>query len=360
VPIATPTSAPRGWTQVPFFEGSDPATQMNGITFGDGLFVAVGVATHATTKAATWLSRDGLTWVERGQANFPEAFNAVTYNGADFYAFASAPTTVWKSADANHWDQVDLPVSGGELGGGTAFEGSSVVDATSAHDTMYAAGFAGLIGGDIVCDNCVGMWRSQNGTDWSQTQPFEDDSFQSFAVIPDMALVIANGTYIGQALRASSDFDTWAPPDIDLAEGSGYLDTAAASNDQIIVAVGYAGEDYDIPISLVWDGSKWSGTSIEEGAGAPAEQVTFADGRFVAVGTLMVGGRLHAVSWSSHNGLDWTRGPDVYDLPRPPLPPEAGDDPFQHRTIGGGDPGFVVAQTLADGLHVWFATAGTF
>jgi hypothetical protein len=47
-------------------------------------------------------------------------------------------------------------------------------------------------------------------------------------------------------------------------------------------------------------------------------------------------------------------------MPRPPLGSEPGDNPFQQRTIGGGDPGFVVAQTLADGLHVWFAPSGTF
>ncbi len=136
VPIATATSAPRGWTQVPFFEGSDPATQMNGIAFGDGLFVAVGVASRATTKAATWLSRDGLTWVERGQADFPDAFTAVTFNGTDFYAFGSAPTTLWKSTDGSHWDEVALPeTGGGELGSFNAFTGSSVSEASSVGST---------------------------------------------------------------------------------------------------------------------------------------------------------------------------------------------------------------------------------
>ncbi len=215
-----------------------------------------------------------------------------------------------------------------------------------------------MTGGDIAC-NCVAAWRSGDGTDWTQSVALEDDSFNAFAALPDMALMIAYGTYIGQAVRVSTDFDTWAKPNIDLAEGSGYLD-AAASKDRI-VAVGYAGDTYDIPISLFWDGSTWSGSSIGDGAGgAPAEQVAWGGGQFVAVGTTIGGDRLHAVSWSSADGLTWHSGPDVYDLPRPPVPPEAGDDPFQHRTIGGGDPGFVVAQTLADGLHVWFATAGTF
>ena len=160
-------------------------------------------------------------------------------------------------------------------------------------------------------------------------------------------------------MRASSDFDTWDKPNIDLAEGSGYLDAVAST--KRIVAVGYAGDTHDIPISLVWDGSTWSGSSIGDSAGgAPAEQVTWGGGQFVAVGTKIGGDRLQAVSWSSADGLTWRAGPDVYDLARPPVPPEAGDDPFQHRAIGAGDPGFVLAQTVGDELHVWFASARTY
>ena len=166
-------------------------------------------------------------------------------------------------------------------------------------------------------------------------------------------------TYIGQAVRVSTDFDTWAKPNVDLAEGSGYLD-AAASKDRI-VAVGYAGDDLDIPISLFWDGSTWSGSSIDDGAAAPllsrwpgeaANSSQSAPRSPATDSTRSVGPP--PTAWPGPPGLMSTtcRGPDPGTA--------AGDDPFQHRTIGGGDPGFVVAQTLADGLHVWFATAGTF
>jgi hypothetical protein len=349
---------PRGWLESADFQGLAGA-RISGIAFGNGRFIAVGASKAAAKEtAATWVSANGLRWIGVGQANFPDAFDAVTFNGTDFYAFGSAPTTLWKSADGNHWTQVDLPqTAGGELGTFNAFTGSSVSEASSVGSKMYAAGDATTVSGDIAC-TCVSAWQSANGTDWTQSTVAQDDSFQAFAAVPDMALVIANGSYIGQAPRASTDFESWNNPEIDLAEGSGYLGAAAGTNR--IVAVGYGGDSKDIPISLVWDGSTWSGSSIGGGTGGPAEQVAWAGGQFVAVGTKVGGDRLVAVSWSSQDGLTWKPAPDVYDLPRPAVPPEAGDDPFQHRTIGGGTPGFVVAQTIADRLHVWFATAETF
>jgi hypothetical protein len=43
------------------------------------------------------------------------------------------------------------------------------------------------------------------------------------------------------------------------------------------------------------------------------------------------------------------------NMPSHTPPPEGGDDPFLHRTIGAGGPGVVLADTADDGLHVWFA-----
>lgn len=167
--------------------------------------------------------------------------------------------------------------------------------------------------------------------------------------------MIAYGNYIGQGLRYSTNFSgqEWSEPDLDL-EGTGYLD--AASDGQRIVAVGYSGDEFEQAIAVVTDGSTWSTTLIDAATG-PAEQLTWAGGRFVAIGAQRaIPGR----SWWSVDGLDWTSGPDVPFPPADPLPPEAGDDPFVHRTIGGGTPGVVLAQTYDDGLHVWFAPLSAF
>jgi hypothetical protein len=328
---------------------------VTGVAFGDDVFVAVGWSrSGGATTARVWTSADGLDWTAQPDDAFEGiSFGAVAYSGTNFYAFASAPTTVWKSADGRSWQQIELPVAGGELGGGNVFEGGTIEDAASVGGRVYAAGGATLVGGDIAC-NCVAVWRSHSDSEWDQAEVSDDDTFNAFAVVPDMILVINHGNYIGQSLRSSPDYDTWTAPDAALAEGSGYLD-AAASDDRI-VAVGYWGPDYDIPISLVWNGSIWLGTSFDEHVGAPAEQVAFAGGRFVAIGS-QKSTRLVAISWSSADGLTWTRGPDVYDREREDLGPEPGDDPFTHRTIGAGAPGFVLAQTFSDGLHVWSAPA---
>ena len=350
-PTSTPTAEPAGWTEVDDFPTFGANTHVTGIASSDGLFVAVGWSRHSgSTTGRVWTSPDGLSWTAQPDDAFTDlSFGAVAYSGGTFYAFASAPTTVWKSADGASWEQVELPESGGELGTFNAFTGGSVMEATSAGGQVYAAGEAQVHSGDIGC-NCVSAWRSADGTDWTQSIALEDDSFYAFAALPDLALVIGYGNYIGQALRVSTDFESWSVPEAGLAEGSGYLD-ATASDDRI-VAVGYWGDQYDIPISLAWNGSIWLGGSFDESAGVPADLVTWTGAQFVALGG--------AVAWSSSDGLTWLRGPQLPNMPTHTPPPEGGDDPFLHRTIGAGVPGVVVADTADDGLHVWFAPSEAF
>jgi hypothetical protein len=233
------------------------------------------------------------------------------------------------------------------------FEGSHVSDATSVGGTIYAGGDASVVGGDIAC-SCVGTWRSDDGIDWAASQPSMDDSFQAFAAKPKLTLVITDGGYIGRGLWYSTNFFDWDKPDIDVGESMGFLD--ATSDGQRIVAVGYGGEEFEEAVALVTDGSKWSTVTIDSSF-PPAEQVAWAGGKFVAVGAQRA---TPGTSWWSADGAGWTHGPDV-PFPAPdPVPPEAGDDPFVDRTLGAGTPGFVLAQTYDEGLHVWFAPLAAF
>jgi hypothetical protein len=349
-PTPAPTADPNGWTELTGFPTFGPRTELTGIAYGGGRFVAVGWSLrNGNTRGRVWTSADGLSWQAQPAAAFAgRTLEAVTYSGSHFYAWASPSTTLWRSVDGASWEQVVLPdLGGGELGSFNAFNGSYVSDATAVGATLYAAGDAGVTGGDIAC-NCVNVWRSVNGTDWDTSTVYEDDSFMAFAAMPEIVLLITYGNYIGQGLRYSADFQTWTEPDLDLGESSGLLD--AASDGQRIVAVGYAGEEFNDALALVTDGSTWTTWVIEDAAG-PAEQLTWAGGRFVAVGR---------VTWWSTDGSAWARGPNVPYPPPDPVPPEAGDDPFAHRTIGGGAPGVVLAQTYDEGLHVWFAPVTAF
>jgi hypothetical protein len=301
-----------------------------------------------------WTSSDGRAWAAQPDSGFAGlTLEAVTNDGTDFYAWASPRTSLWRSRDGSAWQQVDLPVGGGELGVGTVFDGSHVSDATAVDGTIYAGGGASVVGGDIACD-CVGTWRSENGVDWEASQPSMEDTFQAFAAKPNLLLVIMAGGYIGRGLWYSTNFFDWAEPDLQVDESMGFLD--ATSDGQRIVAVGYGGDEFDQAVALVTDGSTWTVQTIGSGF-PPAEQVAWAGGTFVAVGAERA---TPGTSWWSTDGAVWTRGPNIPFPPPDPMPPEGGDNPFVDRTMGAGTPGFILTQTYDEGLHVWFAPLGAF
>jgi hypothetical protein len=357
VPVAT--ANPTGWVELTGFPSYGRQTHMTGIAFGGGHFVAVGWSIrNGNTRGRVWTSADGLAWKAEPDAAFAGlSLNSVTYNGSQFYAFASAPTSVWRSANGSAWQKVNLPTFGGEIGTFDAFTDASVVDSSSVGPTMFAAGEATSTGGDIACDGtCVVAWRSGNGTEWSPSRVVDGDSFQTLGSMPGLTVVVTLGSYIGKAVWSSTDFDTWSRQTTGIPESDGFLD--AASDGQRIVLVGYGpteSDDYGKPVALVTNGSSWDLVSMGEASG-PAEQVASAAGRFVAVGT----GPGVIATWWSTDGRAWTRGPDVGPALSLDLGPLGGDDPFNHRTIGASSAGVVLAQTGTDRLHVWFAPMSAF
>jgi hypothetical protein len=163
------------------------------------------------------------------------------------------------------------------------------------------------------------------------------------------------GSYIGKGVWSSTDSDTWARPD-GIPDSDGFLD--ATSDGQRIVLVGYgptADDDYGQAVALVCDGSTWDLVSMGEASGPPNRSRP-RPARFVAVGT----GPGVIATWWSTDGRAWTRGPDVGPALSLDLGPLGGDDPFNHRTIGAGSAGVVLAQTGTDRLHVWFAPMSAF
>lgn len=105
-----------------------------GVTYGNGLFVAV--ATGSTTAAAS--STDGITWTSR---TLPSSSNwlATTYGGGNFVAVTGATSTVAAySTNGTSWSSATLPTSGDwrsvTYGGGT-FVAASYNSANAAYST---------------------------------------------------------------------------------------------------------------------------------------------------------------------------------------------------------------------------------
>ena len=123
-----PSPTPFGWVALTSFPSYGADTNVTGIAHGGDRFVAVGWSSrNGSTRGRVWTSLDGQAWKAQPDSSFAGlSLQAVTYNGSEFYAFASAPTTVWHSADGSAWQKVLLPTAGGELGTFDAFTGGSV------------------------------------------------------------------------------------------------------------------------------------------------------------------------------------------------------------------------------------------
>jgi len=356
-PTATPTvtPSPQAWSELTGFATYGVDTHVTAIDFANETFVAVGWSErNGNTRGRVWTSADGTTWTAQPDTSFAGlSLLALTHNASDFYLFAAAPATVWRSPDGVEWEKVNLPQEGGELGSWDVFSSGSVADATTENGVMYAAGAAQVTGGDLVCE-CAALWKSADGTNWAQSTVTPPGSFTSLAVAgaPPFAVAIGNRTYVGDALMYTTGFDSWNERDPGLGEDWGFLDATADATR--IVAVGGRG-DFSEAIALVTDGTTWTVTPID--SDAVAEQVTAIPGGFLAIGTQ----NGFAPTWISADGSSWQPGPPVYEFPDVDFTPEPpGDTPFNDRTVGASVLGIVVADTFADGLHVWYAPLAAF
>jgi hypothetical protein len=80
------------------------------VTYGNGTFVAVSIATTGYAHAAT--SPDGITWTQR-TLPVSASWKSVTYGNGTFVAVAYSSATAATSPDGITWTQRTLPVSAG-------------------------------------------------------------------------------------------------------------------------------------------------------------------------------------------------------------------------------------------------------
>jgi len=232
---------------------------INSVTYGDGLYVAVGSSGTLTT------SPDGTTWTTRTSGFGSDYINAVTYGDGLYVAVGSpySSPTLATSPDGTTWT--------------TRTSGlSKLISAVTYGDGLYVAvGFDG------------GITTSPDGTTWTTRT-------SGFGTTIIRGVTYGDGLYVAVGssgkLATSTDGTTWT------TRTSGFGTTiiyGVTYGDGLYVAVGDSGK-----LTTSTDGTTW--TTRTSGFGTTdIREVTYGDGLYVAVGS-------SGTLTTSPDGTTWT------------------------------------------------------
>jgi len=233
-------------------------TDIYGVTYGDGLYIAVGDSGKLTT------STDGTTWTTRTSGFGSTRIRGVTY-GDGLYVAVGDDGKLTTSTDGITWTTR------------TSGFGSTTILGVTYGDGLYVA-----VGDDGK------LTTSTDGTTWTtRTSGFGTTDING--VTYGDGLYVAVGGYPG-TLTTSTDGITWT------TRTSGFGSTTILGvtyGDGLYVAVGYSGK-----LTTSTDGTTW--TTRTSGFGSTAIRgVGYGDGLYVAVGD---DGKLT----TSTDGITWT------------------------------------------------------
>jgi len=233
------------------------STSIRGVTYGDGLYVAVGESGKLTT------STDGTTWTTRTSGFGSTNILGVTY-GDGLYVAVGDDGTLTTSPDGTTWT---TRTSG--------FGSTNILGVTYGDGLYVAVGLSGK------------LTTSPDGTTWTtRTSGFGTTNI--YGVTYGDELYVAVG--LSGKLTTSPDGTTWT------TRTSGFGSTnilGVTYGDGLYVAVGYTGT-----LTTSTDGTTW--TTRTSGFGTTTIRgVTYGDGLYVAVGE---SGKLT----TSTDGTTWT------------------------------------------------------
>ncbi len=251
------------------------ANEWRKVAYGEGRFVAV--APNGTNRVMT--SEDGITWTNRTAAS-ADMWSAVAYGEGRFVALSYDGTAMY-SDDGLTW-------SSGTASGNGIYN----VMFNEEHSQFVAVG-----------DNRVAT--SPDGITWTNRTAAENNWWNGIAY--------GNGTYVAVSslnagtmnVMTSPDAITWTARDATY-DGSWIGVTFTG---EYFVAIGYGDLAEQVMIST--DGINW--TPVDEAESAQWEDITYGDGKVVAINSDGVnragvadGSFLVSVSNFENNGVTWT------------------------------------------------------
>jgi len=251
---------PDVWTQAttPSFS----TTAIYGVTYGNGLYVAVG-----TGKIA--YSTDAGVWTQAATPSFStDVIRGVAY-GSGLYVAVGNSGKIAYSTDADTWTQATTP----------SFSTSSIQDVTYGNGTYVAVGVSGKIA------------YSTDGDAWTQS------TTPSFSTDTINGVTFGNGLYVAVGgsgkIAYSTDGDTWTQattPSFGTASIYG-----VTYGNGLYVAVGNGGK-----IGYSTDANTWTQATTPSFSTTQIYGVTYGSGLYVAVSSI------GKIAYSS-DGDTWTQ-----------------------------------------------------
>jgi hypothetical protein len=299
-------------------------TPLNAVTFGGGLFVAVG-SPDDTGNATILTSADGYQWAAAVTAT-PGTLTAVT-QADDLFVAVGQAGLILTSSDAVNWAPVDsgtsLDLNGvthGQglflaVGGGTILTSADGFNwggpVPSVTNELYAATFAGT---NFIAVGAGQILVSGDGTNWVHLE-LGPNPIDLWGVAEGNGVVAAVGaewpasTFATGSILASEDASTWTPRTGGVHDQAYY---GVACSQGTFVAVGLHSQVPTVAaISVSSDGESWTRPGpMPEGT---LSGITYGLGTFVAVGsysnanTAQMQGRI-TTSSDGRSWLDCTPG----------------------------------------------------
>jgi len=258
-------------------------TNIYGVTYGDGLYVAVGLSGKLTT------SPDGTTWTTRTSGFGTTNILGVTYGdglyvagGDDGTLTTSTDGTTWTTRTSGFGTTADiwgvtygdgLYVAGGDSGKlTTSTDGTTWTTRTSGFGTTRIQGVTYGDGLYVAVGESGKLTTSTDGTTWTTRT-------SGFGTTDIRGVTYGDGLYVavGESgkLTTSTDGTTWTTR----TSGFGTTDIRGVTyGDGLYVAVGESGK-----LTTSTDGTTW--TTRTSGFGTTSILgVTYGDGLYVAVG----------------------------------------------------------------------------
>jgi hypothetical protein len=230
------------WTHVPSQGSGSEASLVDGFTFGDGRFVAVG------DSGAIWQSANGVLWTNRSQVT-RAYLSDVTYGNNQFVAvgqdlFAGTAATV-TSPDGIRWSDHSLT------------NAANLLRVVSGNGRFVAVG--------------DGILSSLDGAAWSRSVVPAEDALADLAYGNGTFISVGASEHAGVIL-SSADGVAWTPQPSSVTNGL----HAVAYGEGQFVAAGAQGVILTSPDGLIW-------TRRTSGTADSIDHIAYGSGRFVAI-----------------------------------------------------------------------------